>query len=147
MILYFPVDVKKLFDLGKSYPWKRPRRCPVCKGTRLWGHGYAERYFEGFSEALWVKRYLCPECGAVHSTRPRDYLKGFRHRSSVILGALADKLFGSGRWSSGVPRQNQQYWLRAAIRRLSVSSNTALPTLSALKGLFLPPPSFELRIE
>lgn len=139
LVLYFSVEVKELFALGKSYPWEKPRRCPACTGGRLWGHGFATRYFEGFSEALWIKRYRCPECGAIHSTRPGSYESMFRRRSSDILRSLAGKLFGSGKWLSSIPRQNQQYWLKAVRRRLSIYSNVRLPTLETLKGLFVTP--------
>lgn len=144
LVLYFSVEVKELFALGKSYPWEKPRRCQACAGGRLWGHGFATRYFEGFSEALWIKRYRCPECGAVHSARPESYASRFRQRSSEILRSLANKI-SVGKWLSSITRQNQQYWLKAARRKLSTYSNVRLPTLKALEGLFSPPlftPSF-----
>lgn len=136
LVLYFSVEVKRIFELGKSYPWEKPRRCPACDG-RLWGHGFVTRYFEGFAEALWIKRYRCPECGAVHSARPESYASRFRQRSSEILRSLANKI-SVGKWLSSIARQNQQYWLKAALRKLSTYSNVSLPTLEALAGLFAP---------
>lgn len=138
LILYFSIDVKKLFELGKNYPWIKPSRCPACSGSRLWGHGFKPRYFEECSSALWVKCYRCPDCATVHCTRPNSYTSRFRYRIVEILRSLTEKVSGCGKWMASVARQNQQYWLKAAKRRLSVSSNIKFPTLEALQNLFTP---------
>jgi hypothetical protein len=138
LILYFSIDVKKLFELGKKYPWIKPYCCPACKGHRLWGHGYAPRYFEEFSQALWMKRFQCPDCTAVHCARPETYTSRFRYRRLEILRSLTEKISGCGKWLALIPRQNQQYWFKAAKRRLSISSNVTMPTLDDLYRLFNP---------
>lgn len=112
LILHLPVDVKRLWELGKGYPWPSVGRCPVCGGKRLWGHGYAGRYFEGFADFLWVKRYRCPECSAVHTSRPSDFLRGIRHCAGVVVSSLVSRL-KTGFWLSSVVRQVQQYWYRS----------------------------------
>jgi hypothetical protein len=57
LILHFETDVKRLIKEGKGYGWPRPKRCPnpECRSTRLWGHGYVLRYFNGISRAVWLK--------------------------------------------------------------------------------------------
>lgn len=113
LLLYCPVDVKSLYDHGRRYPWPKPRQCPKCEGIRLWGHGYAERYFEGFREPLWVKRYRCPECRAVHTCRPDGYFERYRYPVVVVVMSLLNKII-HGRWLRCISRQNQLPWYRAA---------------------------------
>lgn len=111
LVLHFVIDVKVLSAVGKAYLWPKPRRCPACGSTKLWGHGYAGRYFEGFSELLWVKRFRCDECNAIHTCRPWGYLKGFRYPSHVIYLSLLSRI-RDNRWLKCVIRQSQQYWHR-----------------------------------
>lgn len=136
MILYFAIKVKDLSEQGKGYQWQRPERCPVCKGLRLWGHGYVERYFEGFTEALWLKRYRCPDCASVHTCRPAGFWKGFRYPISIILFCLLNKLDKRyGRWLPCIARQNQQYWFKGLQYQSSRHANTRSPTIDILRLL------------
>jgi ribosomal protein S27AE len=69
------------------------------------------RYFDGFQEALSMKRWRCPECGAVHTVRPSSHWRGFWAGVEMILSSLKAKLAGE-RWLPQVSRQRQQYWWR-----------------------------------
>lgn len=122
LLLYWSVDVKSLHVLGKSYPWPKPMQCPTCEGQRIWGHGYSSRYFEGFIEPLWVKRYRCPDCSAVHTCRPRTYFARYRYPVLAVLMSLLNKVI-HGRWLRCISRQNQLPWYRAARAWCSVSQN------------------------
>jgi hypothetical protein len=102
-------SVAQIMSQGKLYPWLRPERCPRCGGQRLWGHGYVPRYFDGFPEPTWVKRWRCPDCGAVHTCRPASHWRRFLAPISIILASLVAKLAGL-RWPHGESRQRQQYW-------------------------------------
>lgn len=113
MLLYCRVDVKGLFEMGKRYPWPKPQRCPQCEGRRLWGHGYSARYFESFMEPLWVKRYRCPDCHAVHTCRPEQYFERYRHPVVDVVMSLLNKII-CGRWLRCINRQSQLWWYRAA---------------------------------
>jgi len=68
-----------------------------------------ERYFEGFAEALWMKRYRCPDCGGVHTLRPKVFWRRFRHLAAIIIQSLKEKIAGN-RWLGQINRQAQQYW-------------------------------------
>jgi hypothetical protein len=76
---------------------------------RLWGHGYVLRYFDGVSEGLWMKRWRCVECRAVHTMRPASHWRGFWASQLLIVFSLLQKELNST-WLSGIPRQRQQYW-------------------------------------
>jgi transposase-like protein len=131
LILHFAVDVKRLFELGKRYPWLKPADCPQCRSKRLWGHGYVERYFEGFSHSIWVKRYRCPDCNAVHTCRPRAFFKRLRYSAVAVVFCLLNKILHN-RWLTIIERQNQQYWYRTLQRQSSLHSNIATLSIGHL---------------
>jgi len=121
--------------MGEKYPWPRPPCCPRCKSLRMWGHGYVRRYFDDFVQALYLKRYRCPDCGAVHTLRPHLYDRRFQVTWFTIFLSLLKKIT-LGQWLSGLSRQRQQYWWRGfrkhASRRRNFTSETALATLVTL---------------
>jgi hypothetical protein len=132
LIIHFSVAVNEIFAQGKKFAWPRPERCPACSGIRLWGHGYVERYFEGFTAALWMKRFRCFDCSSVHTCRPLDFFKGLRFSAEVVLQCLLNKI-EKGRWLSFVVRQNQQYWYRCLRTGSSRQANVIKPALFHLK--------------
>lgn len=109
IILSFAIDFNLLKEQQKRYPWPHLGRCPTCKGPRLWGHGYVPRYFDGYPEAMWLKRYRCPECGAVHTARPDTHYRRFWASIRTILTSLYAKTTAR-RWPSEPSRQRQRYW-------------------------------------
>jgi hypothetical protein len=119
-----------LISLGKRYPWPRPPRCPRCGGLRLWGHGYVPRYFDELVQPVWIKRWRCPECGAVHTLRPATHWRRFWATLALITLSLTDKM-EKGRWRKEVSRQRQQYWWRGFDIQSLVNGEPAatLPTL------------------
>jgi hypothetical protein len=141
LILYVSVDLNRLLSDGKGYRWPRPRRCPSCSGRRLWSHGYAARYFDLVQEAVWVKRWRCPDCGAVHTARPSTHWRGFWATRKTILRCLRQRLAGKPSLA-GIGRQRQQYWmhgLRIQRARASVAAGLeellAVPILAATHSL------------
>jgi len=134
LILHYAVDVKRLVEEGKEYPWPKPHRCPGCQGVRLWGHGYVFRYFEGLSFGVWMKRFRCPDCGAVHSARLQGFDPGFHYSRFLILISLLSRLI-QGRWLRCLARQAQQYWYRGLRLQASRWKNCRRPALSSLRWL------------
>jgi hypothetical protein len=138
LIIYSSVNVKTLYEHGKDYPWPKPKRCPKCKGRRLWGHRFATRCFIGFLQKLWVKKYCCPDCGSVHTMRPSTHWSRFQYCVFVILWCLLNKI-KHNRWRSSYSRQNQQYWFKGLIIQSSRHKNTQVPTIEVLRKLILKP--------
>ena len=102
LVLHVAVDVQRLVELGKKYPWPRPERCLSCKSSRVWGHGYVQRYFEGFVRPLWIRRLRCPDCRTVYTLRPDLFYRGFRYSVRTILSSLTTKIT-DGFWLPSLP--------------------------------------------
>jgi hypothetical protein len=111
LVLSLSVNLANIMSLGKLYPWPRPERCPRCGSHRLWGHGYVSRYFDGTPDFLWMKRWRCPECGAVHTCRPDSHWRRFLAPIATIFASLIGKL-AEIPWQKDDSRQRQQYWYR-----------------------------------
>ena len=135
LILHFEVDFKTLQRQGKRYLWPRLQRCPRCSGQRVWGHGYVLRYFDGWVEGLWMKRYRCVSCRAVHTMRPSTHWRRFWAPWRQILASMRRKLT-RGRWLSGPSRQRQQYWWKGFAKQSARERHQprCLETLKALAG-------------
>jgi hypothetical protein len=108
LIQFVELCVKRLFELGKKYPWPEPKGCPRCGGG-LWGHGYCAAYFDGFHEPLWLKRYRCPGCGAVIRMRPQGYWSRFQATVATIRESLSRRVL-HGRWLPWLARSRQRHW-------------------------------------
>lgn len=117
MVIFFPVILKQLFYLGRLYPWPKPKYCPRCGGHRLWGHGYVEAFFDGFSQALFLKRYRCPDCGCVIRLRPSGYFRRFQSSIASIRSSIKHKV-KSGHWLVGLSRTRQCHWYRSLCKRI-----------------------------
>lgn len=132
LLLYCRVNVKTLEEFGKAYPWERQETCPGCGSRRLWGHGYAARYFAGFVQPLWVKRYLCADCGGVHTCLPMGYWGRYQHAVTVVATSLMNKIL-HGRWLRCLSRQLQQYWYGLLRRGASRERTVCRPTMEQLQ--------------
>jgi len=112
LLLFFRICLEKLQALGKDFPWIKPYFCPNCHSSRFWGHGFVLRYFSEISTGLWLKRFRCDDCRVVFTVRPVEYPPGFQYPWKDIRRSIADKLKGKI-YRRDLPRQNQQYWLKA----------------------------------
>jgi len=114
--------------MKKKYCWHSPRKCPSCRNNVIWGHGYVLRYFQGYSVGLWMKRWRCPSCRAVHTARPIEYPPGFQYKQGTIYNSIFRKLDNRS-YSQDIPYQNQQYWIKALrFQGLRLSNFTDLKT-------------------
>lgn len=100
----------ELLSQGKLFSWPRPAWCPRCGSVRLWGHGFVTRYFDGVDGSLPMKRWRCPDCGAVHTCRPAEFWRRFLASIDTIIESLTAKMAGRC-WDKSLSRQRQQYWL------------------------------------
>lgn len=135
LVLHVTVNVKRLFALGRLYPWPRPNRCRLCGSRRIWGHGYVPRYFEGFVYPLWIRRLRCPDCGTVYTLRPDAFVRGFRYSLATIVLSLAETITGKGLVLPRPSRQARQYRLRALRLQASRTANVLQPDVNTLYAL------------
>lgn len=59
-----------------------------------------------------MRRWRCPECRGVHTTRPLDFPAGSAYPARLRIESLKTKLDG-GSFRPDISRQVQQYWKRA----------------------------------
>ena len=111
LIVYLSVDCNDVSRLEKAFSWPTPGVCPSCGASRLWGHGYVRRFFDGFGVALWMKRWRCPECRAVHTARPDRFWRGLWADRATIIASMGEREHHK-RWLPTPSRQRQQYWWR-----------------------------------
>jgi transposase-like protein len=134
LIIYSDVKIKHLIERGKRYPWKKPSYCPRCQSTRLWGHGYIERYFDESDFPVWLRRYRCPVCRAVHTMRPVSHFRRFQSSAQEIIRSLWNKL-SNNIWEQRQSRQRQQYWYRGFKKQIEYSRELWSSRVLAFKGL------------
>jgi ribosomal protein S27AE len=109
MLQHEVVDLKNLSVSGKKFKWKRPR-CPKgCK--KVWVHGYVLRYFSGFKDGIYLKKYRCPTCGTVITMSPIGFWPRYQSSIKMIYEALKSRLT-SYRWPSWISRQRGCHWMR-----------------------------------
>jgi hypothetical protein len=110
MIVYKNLNLNHIYEQGKNFPWIRPRECLRCKNDKLWGHGFASRFFDGFMQALFMKCYRCPECGCVITLRPETHFRWIQAPIAVILSAITCRV-QAGRWPAGGSASRKRHWL------------------------------------
>lgn len=119
MILSVAIDLKKLFLLGRNFPWKKPAICPACRQSHLWGHGFSETLFEGYPAALPLRRFICPLCGCVIKCRPKGYFRRFQTPIAAIKSQLGHRI-ATGRWPCRGHGARARHWLYALTRKVLV---------------------------
>ena len=92
------------------------------------------RYFEGFLQPLWVRRFRCPDCGTVYTLRPDAFARGFRYSFMTILSSLMRRITGRGLLPHP-SRQVQQHWYRGLRFQASRTGNVPYPDIETLNTL------------
>ncbi len=111
MILFIDVILKEIFDQGRNFSWEKPKQCPRCCSWKLWGHGFVQALFDGFSTALWLKRYRCPDCKCIIRMRPKSHFSRFQSSKETIRSALEHRV-SHGKWPSNMTPPRMRHWMR-----------------------------------
>lgn len=114
MILFVDVDLKEVNLLGKNFNWQKPEVCPCCLQSHVWGHGFSGTFFDGFLQALLMRRFRCPACGCVMKCRPRSHFPRIQTAIDTIRSHLSGRI-ETGRWPGS--RDRGRYWLSALKRQ------------------------------
>jgi len=109
MLIHACVNLDQLARESKDYKWSRPKSCSRC-GLQLWGHGYVGRYFDGFKERLWLKRYRCSCCKLLITMIPNGCMSSYQASFFKIYFSLLHRL-SSYKWPPWVSRQRGRHWL------------------------------------
>ncbi len=116
MILPVTANLKEIEEKGRNYQWVRPEVCVRCRGSRLWGHGFVESWFDGHVRALLLRRYRCPVCGCVIKLKPREFFRRFQATKESIRFHIIRRL-KTGKWPQGCSSARCRHWLRALKRQ------------------------------
>jgi hypothetical protein len=116
MILPVSANLKEIVEKGRKYPWSRPEVCLCCLQSHVWGHGFVEALFDGYAEALLLRRYRCPVCGCVIKLRPKAYFRRFQASKGTIRSHIVARL-QEGKWPRGCSSARCRHWLRALKRQ------------------------------
>ncbi|MBF0202499.1 MAG: hypothetical protein HQK66_14565 [Desulfamplus sp.] len=111
MILFINVVLKEIFEQGRNFSWAKPEKCPGCGRWKIWGHGFVQALFDGFSRTLWLKRYRCPDCKCVITMRPTSHFSRFQSSRETIRSALEHRL-NHGKWPPNMTPARMRHWLR-----------------------------------
>jgi hypothetical protein len=146
MILFVDLDLKEVNLLGKKFSWQKPSVCPRCLRSHVWGHGFTGTFFDGFLNALLMRRFRCPACGCVIKCRPRSHFTRIQTAIDTIRSYLAGRI-ETGRWAGMSERG--RHWL-SALKRQSLARlgllwrNRLLEAFDRLCGLGIVPVSRSL---
>lgn len=133
------INMDQLSKEGKSFKWEK-KVCEKCQRF-MWGHGFTTRYFQSFSEPLYLKRYRCDGCSIVVTCKPSEFWPYLRTEFSIIFNTLIYRLTHAVDppvWPEGVSRQRGGNWLRRfhqffKMNGMSLYSNP-IETLNSLKS-------------
>jgi hypothetical protein len=123
MILSTKITIEELSRNGKNHKWEK-HFCEICH-RNMWGHGFVTRYFAEVDAAVYLKRYRCPGCSTVVTTRPETYWVRVRSSIRTIYVTLKTKLTGS--WPVGFPRQRGLHWLGRFVNLAKMENKESLP--------------------
>lgn len=118
MILFSKIILEELSKDGKNHKWDKCY-CGSCRRD-MWGHGYVTRYFASIPGVLFLKRYRCPECSVVVTTRPDTHWPYLHSAIAAIYQALKTRIC-SGVWPVGFPRQRGGHWLKKLVINAKMS--------------------------
>ncbi len=134
MLLLENIDLSELSTKGKNFNWKKPDKCLKCNCYNLWGHGYSARYFHQFSCVLYLKRYLCPNCGMSLTIKPTGYWRNYTISVNKIYTFLKFRLINR-RWE-GLSRQRGGHWLRKLLQKIRMMFGNEADPVSELERFY-----------
>ncbi len=117
MIIHVFAKLNEIFEMGMDYPWQKPGTCPNCNCFKIWGHGFVLAFFDGFNDALLIRRYRYPDCRCVLRLRPRGFFSRFQAPVETIRSSISNRLH-NGKWLPHISRTRQNHWYRALKRRV-----------------------------
>ena len=134
MITFLVLDLNRIARSSRDYPWPEPGGCARCHHPKLWGHGFVRMIFDGFGQALEMRRYRCPKCGCIVRVRPSGYLPHHQSPVVTIRAALSCRI-RTGRWPPGYVTNRARHWL-ASLKRHAVAVWGIMPGIDDLMVAF-----------
>ena len=123
MISNHKITVEELSKAGKNHKWEK-HFCHNCN-CFAWGHGFVTRYFQSIEGCVYLKRYRCPKCTSVTTTRPDEYWPLIRNSIRSIFNILLTRI-STGAWPISIPRQRGGHWLKRFVNHAKMSGEKNL---------------------
>lgn len=118
MIYSVAVNLKEIFEQGRSYEWIKPDTCSNCLTKNcLWGHGFVLAFFDLFMEGVYLRRYRCPCCGCVIRMKPQGYFNRFQAPIKTIFNDIYHRVKTS-RWPPGSSGSRRRHWMKALLHNI-----------------------------
>jgi wobble nucleotide-excising tRNase len=117
MILKVKADIKQISKQGKEFKWQKPKTCPFCGESTLWGHGFVLSFFDWFEQGLYLKRYRCPYCHTVVKLKPSGYFNRFQADIRTIFSSMLCRFY-KGSYLSELSWTRQHFWFTALKRNI-----------------------------
>jgi hypothetical protein len=133
MIAFFQLDLNKIYKSFRDYAWPRPESCGRCGHSPVWCHDFVQVIFQGFTGALYMRRYRCPACGCVIRLRPEGYFARHQSDTATIRDTLNQRQ-ATGRWPCGCVANRARHWL-AGLKRNALAL-LGLPAMADLMTAF-----------
>ena len=123
MILSYKITAEELSNAGKNHKWER-HFCDTCSRF-MWGHGFVTRYFDSIDGPIYLKRYRCPGCRSVVTSRQDGYWPLIRSSIRGIFDNLLTRI-STGAWPKLFPRQRGGHWLKRFVNHAKMSGTVNL---------------------
>ena len=117
MIIFMPVNLKKLFKDQQKYSWPRPQCCPQCRISHVWGHGFVLAYFDDLPAGVFLRRYRCPQCGCIIRLRPKGFFRRLQAPIATVRTSLQQRL-RTGRYLPDFSPNRQRHWFNNLKRNI-----------------------------
>ena len=119
MIVLTKYNVKDVAAQGKGFNWCRLKCCKKCK-SKVWGHGFVYRFFNGIINAVPIKRWICSSCGTVYVCVPVNYWTRYQESISKIFKFLIYRVTHH-KWPPETTRQRGGHWMNKLINNAKIN--------------------------
>jgi hypothetical protein len=114
----------EIYEAGRNFKWETPT-CEKCN-LKMWVHSFTTRYFDGYANQFWIKKFRCKSCGTVFTPKMKDFLPRYQTSTPSIIETILYRLTNLG-WPNKHLRQRCGHWLRKFLTKLKMDCPGSSP--------------------